>query len=217
MFFCVSRRPPTPCKALKEWARGCVWVVQTWWWQVVQYEILNMRGASWSVHKPSLPPPLSAVKVKSTLEQRTEKMREWKPLSQVGFWQLNKNGWIGRLYWKLLPLSRVAFKKKKHFLKQGPQSERLLKRGWRQMEKLKDEWEKERKEEEKKKAFPHSTSAAFPWQQFSQRCHRQECLWCRVRIFDKVAATQKKPEGATEREKERGLHREIRGWVTRGK
>lgn len=59
------------------------------------------------------------------------------------------------------------------------------------------------KRKKKKKGFSHSTSAVFPWKQFSQRCHCQECQWCRVRIFDKVAATQKKPEGDTERKKER--------------
>lgn len=61
------------------------------------------------------------------------------------------------------------------------------------------------KDDIKKKAgFLHSTSAAFPWQPFSQHRRCRERLWCRVRIFDKVVATQKKAKrGYREKEKRR--------------
>lgn len=81
--------------------------------------------------------------------------------------------------------------------------------------------EKKMKEGVKKKDFPHSTSAAFPWQPFSQHRHLQGRLWCRVCIFDKVVATQKKGHEGIKKEemrgKERGLQRKIRRWVTWGK
>ena len=47
-------------------------------------------------------------------------------------------------------------------------------------EKRKMTWIKKKR---RKKDFPHSIDAVFPWQPFSQRGRRQERLWCPVRIF----------------------------------
>lgn len=165
-----------------------------------------MRRASWSVHRSS---PTIRYGNKIHIKQKMEKMKEQKSifaslpqhLAEIsgGVWQLNKNGHIGGL----CPRRKFYFISFYRVLRgngcwRGDEDRR---------EKLKDEWKKERK----KKGFSHSTSAVFPWKQFSQRCHRQECLWCRVRIFDKVAATQKKPEGDTERKKEKGKKRGCTG------
>lgn len=134
------------------------------------------------------PPPLSAVKVKSA-KRRTmmRKMKEWKPILAAASQRLDGVGlgWVG--------FRRLSERKAKTcFCRTHP---RCLPGGnFLDWEGTKEgmKIEEEKIQYKKETGFPHSTSAAFPWRPFSQHCRLRGRLWCRVCIFDKVVATQKK-------------------------
>lgn len=152
------------------------------------------------------PPPLSAVKVKST--ERWEmmvKMKEWKPiLAALSWWLMVGWGWATEQKWEKRKEKQESGVFVGHIPAVSQEAISTLSSDWEGTEEGMKIEEKKNEGQNTKKGFPHSTSAVFPWKPFSQHCRRQERLWSRVRYFwQGCGHTKESQEGIQKERKEK--------------
>lgn len=191
------------CKRLR------VWVVQTRR-QVGQYEILNMRRASWSVHRSS---PTIRCGNKIHIKQKMEKMKEQKSIFasllgfRVGFGNWTRTDILGVFVpggnFILFPFTGSS---------EGNAAEEGMKtdgKNWRTNGK---------KKKEKKKVFHIPLVLCFHGNSFHNAVTVKSASGAAYVFLTRLRPHKRSQKGTQKgKRKEKGLHREIRGWVTRGK